>query len=357
MFATEPASIFYLTGFDPRALERLFAVAVPADGAARSSSRAWIEKAAARAPTSLERRRLRRRRPTASPSCADVLDSAARVGVEEDHLPYARVRGSGQPGAQLREPAGALVWACATARTPRSSTRSGGLRRRDTEVIERMFAELRARRRRAGGQRARRATELAEAGATDCHPLILFGANAANPHGDTGRAPAGGRRRDLRGRLGADRRLLGRTSRAAAPSGRRRLGAPRRGAIVREAQAAAIAASRRRCEARDVDAAQRSDRRGGGGHRRGACTARATRWAPRSTSRRSSCRAATRRWRRGNVLTIEPGLYAAGVGGIRLEDDVRGHRRRARVLSSPAARVASRCRPRGGDEDQLRRHM
>ena len=50
-----------------------------------------------------------------------------------------------------------------------------------TEVMERMFARLRP------GDveqavNARVAFELAEAGATESHPLILFGENAANPH-------------------------------------------------------------------------------------------------------------------------------------------------------------------------------
>jgi Xaa-Pro aminopeptidase len=35
----------------------------------------------------------------------------------------------------------------------------------------------------------------------------------------------------------------------------------------------------------------------------------------------------------GNVITIEPGVYAAGIGGIRIEDDVAVHTDRTEVLT------------------------
>jgi len=35
----------------------------------------------------------------------------------------------------------------------------------------------------------------------------------------------------------------------------------------------------------------------------------------------------------GNVITIEPGVYAKGVGGIRIEDDVAVHADRTEVLT------------------------
>jgi Xaa-Pro aminopeptidase len=35
----------------------------------------------------------------------------------------------------------------------------------------------------------------------------------------------------------------------------------------------------------------------------------------------------------GNVVTIEPGIYVAGVGGIRIEDDVAVHLQSTEVLT------------------------
>jgi Xaa-Pro aminopeptidase len=44
-------------------------------------------------------------------------------------------------------------------------------------------------------------------------------------------------------------------------------------------------------------------------------------------------RGQTRRLEPGNVITIEPGVYSAGIGGIRIEDDVAIHANRTEVLT------------------------
>ena len=41
----------------------------------------------------------------------------------------------------------------------------------------------------------------------------------------------------------------------------------------------------------------------------------------------------TRRLEPGNAITIEPGVYAEGIGGVRIEDDVAVHTGRTEVLS------------------------
>jgi len=92
-------------------------------------------------------------------------------------------------------------------------------------------------------------------------------------------------------------------------------------AVVREAQAAAIAACTAGTPARDVDAAQRRivEAAGdvgaclhGAGHAIGTEVHEPPYLVPRIAEALEP----------GHVLTVEPGLYATGVGGIRLEDDV-----------------------------------
>jgi len=40
-----------------------------------------------------------------------------------------------------------------------------------------------------------------------------------------------------------------------------------------------------------------------------------------------------RRLEPGNAITIEPGVYAEGIGGIRIEDDVAVHAGRTEILT------------------------
>ena len=97
--------------------------------------------------------------------------------------------------------------------------------------------------------------------------------------------------------------------------------AQRAWAVVRDAQAAAIDAARVGATAEDVDAAQRAIVEGAGDlgaclHGAGHAVGTEIHEPPFLVPGRDAPLAA------GNVLTIEPGLYAEGVGGIRLEDDV-----------------------------------
>jgi Xaa-Pro dipeptidase len=315
--ATSPASIFYLTGFDPLALERLFAVAVPVRGAGALIVPRLDEEAAGRAPTGLERVAY----DAASdgfPELADVLGDARVVGVEEDHLSFARVRRLEALGREPR-PAGELVL---RPRAAKDADELAAIRQACdliTDVVERMFATLRV------GDveqavNARVAFELAEAGATESHPLILFGENAANPHGTPGpRALAEGDVicADVSARIVGYWGDLTRCGTVGAPSDWAR----ETWAVVREAQAAAIDACRAGTPARDIDTAQRAiveraDGLGsvlhGAGHAVGIEIHEPPFLVPRTAEPLEP----------GHVLTIEPGLYRTGVGGIRLEDDV-----------------------------------
>jgi Xaa-Pro aminopeptidase len=101
---------------------------------------------------------------------------------------------------------------------------------------------------------------------------------------------------------------------------------------VLEAQAAAINAVRNGASCGDVDAAARNVL---AGHR-------LDRYFVHSTGHGLGlevhedprlARGQTRVLEPGNVITIEPGVYFSGVGGIRIEDDVVVHENRTEVLT------------------------
>jgi Xaa-Pro dipeptidase len=329
VLATSPASIFYLTGFDPLAFERLFAVAVPVSGDGALVVPRLDEQAAAAAPTGLAAVAY----DAASDGFAElagVLGDARRIGVEEDHLTLARVlRLQGLDRDPV--PAGELLM---RRRARKDEGELEAIRHACdviTEVMERMFARLRV------GDveqtvNARVAHELAEAGATDSHPLILFGDRSSNPHGSPSeRTLAAGDVicADVSARFDGYWGDLTRCGTAGPPSDWARSAWD----VVREAQAAAIGACRAGTPARDVDAAQRVfvERRSdlgaclhGAGHAVGVEIHEPPFLVPRTADPLEP----------GHVLTIEPGIYAAGTGGIRLEDDVAVTDGEPRMLST-----------------------
>jgi Xaa-Pro dipeptidase len=316
VLVTSPPSIFYLTGLDAEPFERLYAVAVTAAGGALIVP-ALDREGGERAPTTLPVAGY----PAASdgfPELADVLGGARAIGVEEDHLSLARARRLEATGAELHD-AQELVMGL---RERKDAEELAAIRHACTMVVdamERMFAGLRV----GDVERevnARIAFELAGAGATESHPLILFGPNASRPHDSPGeRALAAGDVvcADVSARIGGYWADLTRCGTVGPPSD----WAQRTWEVVRDAQAAAIGAARAGAAAQEVDAAQRAivEAAGdlgaclhGAGHAVGAEIHEPPFLVPGREARLAP----------GNVLTIEPGLYAEGVGGIRLEDDV-----------------------------------
>ncbi len=101
---------------------------------------------------------------------------------------------------------------------------------------------------------------------------------------------------------------------------------------VLEAQTAAIAAVRNGATCGDVDAAARQVLRGYGlerhfVHSTGHGLGLEVHEDPRVA------RGQKKRLEPGNVITIEPGIYVPGVGGIRIEDDVAVHAGKTEVLT------------------------
>jgi Xaa-Pro dipeptidase len=313
---TSDESIAYLTGFKPTQLERFFGVVVrPGHSAVivPALDRGQINGAPPRlAPVSYG--------PESDgiPELTSALAGATAVGVEEDHLIYARARALEQQGFELA-PAGGVVMGL---RIRKDATEIDRIRRACElvqEGLRRAFEWL------TPGVlehalNARVEGWLREQGATDAHPLILFGENAANPHGNPGHREL--RRGDV---VCADLSACldgywGDLTRSAT------VGPPSEWAsstwqVVLEAQQAANAAAQPGAPGRDVDAAQRriveaASELGaclhGAGHAIGLSIHEPPFLVPRWDEPLVE----------GTVLTIEPGLYKAGVGGIRLEDDV-----------------------------------
>jgi Xaa-Pro dipeptidase len=326
---TSDESIAYLTGFRPLQLERLFAVVVPArEGGAVIVPR-LDEGQIAGAPEAL-RRVTYDAASDGIPELAGTLDGARRVGVEEDHLIFARSQALTDHGLEL-QPAGSVVMGLRMSKDQREIE---AVRQACTLVeaaLSRMFDELRT----GAVERvvnARVESWLREQGATDAHPLILFGPDAANPHAEPSeRQLAAG---DV---ICADLSVCldgywGDLTRCATV-GPASDWARETWEVVRDAQAAAIAACRPGTPGRDVDLAQRRivEARGdlgdclhGAGHAIGLAVHEPPFLVPRTETPLEE----------GMIFTIEPGLYRAGVGGIRLEDDVVVRAGEPEVLSS-----------------------
>jgi Xaa-Pro dipeptidase len=313
---TSDESIAYLTGFRPLQLERFFGVVVTESGGAVVVPK-LDEGQITGAPAALERISYEAA-SDGIPELAAALGGARSVGVEEDHIVLARTRAL-EERAIAPVPAGSIL---ASLRARKDAAEIEKIRRACQLVevgLEEMFAELRL-----GDEEravnARVESRLREQGATDSHPLILFGENAANPHAQPGirKLRAGDVVcADLSACLDG---YWGDLTRCATvgPAGDWARAA---WAVVRDAQAAAIEACRAGVPARDVDAAQRriveaAPELGqcihGAGHAIGLALHEPPFLVPRTETPLEV----------GMVFTIEPGLYQHGTGGIRLEDDV-----------------------------------
>ncbi len=317
VLVTSDASIAYLTGFWGMQLERLFAVVVTSGGAATIVVPALEEETVGSVPE-----RVARAVYTAAsdglPELRRALDGVRRLGVEEDHLVFARSSALDAAGFELVA-AGSLVMALREAKDEEEIERI----RRSVGIVEGVvsaaLAEL------AEGDveaevNARIANRLRDAGATECHPLVLFGPNAANPHGTPGpRTLARGDVvcADVSAQIDGYWADLTRCASAGEPTEWARAA----WSVVAEALAAATDAARAGAAGRDVDAAQRaiveaSPELGaclhGAGHAMGLEIHEPPFLTPRGTAPLAA----------GAVLTVEPGIYAAGTGGIRIEDVV-----------------------------------
>jgi Xaa-Pro dipeptidase len=317
LVATSDESIAYLSGFRPLQLERLFAAVVRADGGAALVVPGLDLGQIEAAPRAFERVSYE---PSSDglPELAAALDSARRIGVEEDHLVFGRAAALDKRGFDL-VPAAAVVMGLRARKDAAEIERVRAACELVEQGLGRTFDALRP----GAVERevnARVEGWLRERGATAAHPLILFGESAANPHGEPSSREL--RRGDvvcadvsacLDGYWGDLTRCA--TVGPASEWARETWG------LVAEAQAAAIAACRAGVSAREVDAAQRGliEARPdlgrclhGAGHAVGLGLHEPPFLVPRTETPLEP----------GMIFTIEPGIYDPDRGGIRLEDDV-----------------------------------
>ena len=315
--ATADESIAYLTGYRPLQLERFFGVVVRAAGGGGVIVPRLDAGQVAGAPESLDRVSYN----ASSDGLAELsglLDGARKVGVEEDHLVFARSSALSTRGHEP-QPAGALI----ADQRARKDEEEIATVRRACALLERAYGFAWGALRPGITERelnGRLASFLRDNGATDSHPLVLFGENAANPHANpTDRELREGDVvcADISACLDGYWGDLTRCATVGPPSDWAR----EVWTLVRDAQAASIAACTPGTPARDVEAAEREvletrpdlgEVLHGAGHAIGLAIHEPPFLVPRVATPLAP----------GMIFTVEPGLYRAGLGGIRLEDDV-----------------------------------
>ncbi len=327
MLVTSDESIAYLTGFRPLQLERFFGVVVSQRGCGVIVPRLDEGRLDA-SPAGLDRVSYGPQ-SDGLPELARVLDGARSVGVEEDHLNFARGRALVGRGFEL-VPASSVVMDLRMQKADDEIE----LIRAACELVEaaltRTFERLHV-----GAVEAVVNTQveawLREQGAEEVHPLILFGESAANPHGQPGNRQLRAGDvvcADVSARLAG---YWGDVTRCAT------VGPPSEWAqaawrVVVQAQHLAIKQSKVGVQASEVDLAQRQivevaaelgSCLHGAGHGIGLAIHEPPFLVPRTE----------RPLLDGNVLTIEPGIYHSEFGGIRIEDDVVVRRAGPEILS------------------------
>lgn len=318
VLATKDASIAYLTGFWGLQLERFFGVVVRRGGDGALIAPTLDRDSVEAAPTGLEKALYDAAQTNGLATLVERLGDARRVGVEEDHLNFARAGALTEAGYEL-VPATELVMHLRAAKDAQEVEAVRRACRQIEAAYDELWATLKVGDTEAETN-ARVAYMLARRGATHSEPHILFGEHAAQGHGSPGE-------RELRegdvvvadiaaqfdGYWGD----LTRCAHAGPPTDWAR----RAWDVVFEAYNAAVAATRVGNTCRDVDAAQRAiveahPEIGACLHGAGHAIGTEVHEPPYLIA------SSDEPLREGMIFTVEPGIYHSRRGGIRLEDDV-----------------------------------
>src|SRR3954465_639290 len=318
VLATKDASIAYLTGFWGIQLERFFGVAVRRGGDGALIAPSLDRESVGVAPTRLAKTLYSAGVSNGLPELFATLNGAKRVGVEEDHLNFARAKALSDAGYEL-VPATDVIMRLRAAKDAEEVEAV----RRACGHIQDAYDELWAGLTVGDSEaevNAKVAFMLARRGATHSEPHILFGAHAGDPHGSPGaRTLAAGDVvvADISAQFDGYWGDLTRCAHAGSPSD----WAGAAWAAVKQAYDDAVAATRIGNACRDVDAAQRQIIEAhpeigaclhGAGHAIG------------TEIHEPPFLVATSETplREGMIFTVEPGIYNSERGGIRLEDDI-----------------------------------
>jgi Xaa-Pro dipeptidase len=325
LLACAPANMSYVSGFRATPYERLIAIVAPGDGPLRAVVPSLEEEAARSALPPQAEVLVWRDEEGPRHALARALEGLdGRIGFEKGYLTvsYFELVASCRPQASFAD-CGPLL---ARLRAVKDDTELD-LLRRAAGVVDAAVARLAAEELRPGRTEAELAAAAAaflraaggEALAFD--PLVLTGAKSALPHGASdGTAVAEGDLVivDIGASVGGYCADITRTFVAGAePDSRQR----ELFEVVRDAQAAGIRAAAAGALCRDVDRSARAVIEAAGlgryfVHRTGHGLGLEVHEPPYLTS------ANDEPLEEGMVVTVEPGVYVEGYGGVRIEDDL-----------------------------------
>ncbi|MBE2319768.1 aminopeptidase P family protein [Solirubrobacter sp. CPCC 204708] len=318
VLATKDASIAYLTGFWGLQLERFFGVAVRRGGEGALIAPSLDRDSVGQAPTALEKSLYDAAKGNGLSTLYDTLDGAKRIGVEEDHLNFARAKALTDAGYEL-VPASDLIMEL---RAAKDAEEIAAVKYACTQIIavyEELWADLKVGDSEADVN-AKAAYALARRGGSHPEPHILFGAHAGDPHGSPGPRtlqPGDVVVADISAQFNGYWGDMTRCAHAGTPSD----WAQRAWDVVKQAYDDAVAATKLGNTAKDVDAAQRRIIEAhpdlgaclhGAGHAIGTEIHEPPFLVASSDTP----------LREGMIFTVEPGIYDSQRGGIRLEDDI-----------------------------------
>jgi Xaa-Pro dipeptidase len=318
VLATKDASIAYLTGFWGLQLERFFGVAVRRGGSGALIAPSLDRDSVGRAPTRLDKALYDAAKTNGLPTLFDTLAGAKRLGVEEDHLNFARAKALMDAGYEL-VPASDLIMEL---RAAKDAEEIAAVRNACTQIIavyEELWATIQIGDSEADVN-AKAAYSLARRGGSHPEPHILFGAHAGDPHGSPGeRTLQSGDVivADISAQFGGYWGDMTRCAHAGPPSD----WAIQAWDVVKRAYDDAVAATRLGNTAKDVDRAQRviveaHPEIGACLHGAGHAIGTEIHEPPFLVATSDTP------LREGMIFTVEPGIYHSEIGGIRLEDDI-----------------------------------